>query len=680
MIIDAGSPAAGPLADLDAAIGAPQVAGLWQAPDGRRLVVGVAVPDHTGTRYQRALWEVDPAGTRPARRLTRGAEGESGAGFTPSGDLLFVSDRAEPGADEATSLWVQPAAGGDARVVATAPNGVRSAVVSATGTVVFGSDLLPSADSLEADAALRARRADATVSAILHEGFPVRHWDRDLGPDRTRLLVTEAGTDGAAGAESTVRDLTGHVGRALGPDSAWDITPDGTAVVATWAVGEPGGAQRHTVVAIDVATGARRTLADDADHEYEGPRVSPDGSSVAVVVVRRKDPRDPGDRWLGLVPLAGGPVRHLTPAWDRWPHSIRWTPDGAALVVVADDNGRSPLWRVEVATGAPTRLTPDDGAYTDAQVSPDGRWVHALRSTIDSPPAPVRISLADGAFRPVPGPAEALGLHPPVRGRLDEVTTTATDGTPLRAWLTLPAEASPDSPAPLLLWIHGGPVLSRNAWSWRWNPWIAVARGYAVLMPDPALSTGYGVEFVRRGWGAWGGTPYTDLMSITDAAVDRADVDATRTAAMGGSFGGYMANWIAGRTDRFRAVVAHASVWDLDNSTDTADLAADFRREMTPALAEANSPHRHADAVRTPVLLIHGARDFRVPINEAMRAWWDLCSRAERDSGPHRFLYFPDENHFILRPNNIRVWYATVLAFLAQHVLGEQWHRPDLLG
>jgi dipeptidyl aminopeptidase/acylaminoacyl peptidase len=454
-------------------------------------------------------------------------------------------------------------------------------------------------------------------------------------------------------------------------------------VVAVWAVAEPAGSQRYTLVAIDVATGERRILADDVDHEYELPRLSPDGTRVAVVVRRRSTAQDPGDCWLGIVSLTGGPILALTEAWDRWPHSARWTPDGTALIVAADDQGRSPLWRVDAATGQPTRLTHDDGAYTDIQVSPDGRWAYALRSAVDGPPAPVRVPL-DGAsaVEPLPGPAEALGASVRVPGRLEEVTTTAADGTPLRAWIALPQQASAQAPAPLLLWIHGGPLGSSNAWSWRWNPWIAVAHGYAVLLPDPALSTGYGIDFIRRGWGAWGDAPYTDLMAITDAAQERPDLDADRTAAMGGSFGGYMANWIAGHTDRFAAIVTHASLWALDQMMATTDASHYWVREMTQEMTDAHSPHRFADALTTPMLVIHGDKDYRVPIGEALRLWWDLLSRskAEDGSSPHKFLYFPDENHWILKPNHAKVWYSTVLAFLAHHVDGEDWQRPSLLG
>jgi dipeptidyl aminopeptidase/acylaminoacyl peptidase len=203
-----------------------------------------------------------------------------------------------------------------------------------------------------------------------------------------------------------------------------------------------------------------------------------------------------------------------------------------------------------------------------------------------------------------------------------------------------------------------------------------------VLLPDPALSTGYGVDFVQRGWRGWGGKPYTDLMSITDATVARDDIDAARTAAMGGSFGGYMANWVAGHTDRFAAIVTHASLWALDQMMTTTDAPFYWARELTGKRLEANSPHGFADAVTTPMLVIHGDKDYRVPIGEALRLWWDLLSRSKEEDGSsrHKFLYYPDENHWILKPGNAKIWYATVLAFLAHHVRGEDWQRPELLG
>jgi dipeptidyl aminopeptidase/acylaminoacyl peptidase len=169
-------------------------------------------------------------------------------------------------------------------------------------------------------------------------------------------------------------------------------------------------------------------------------------------------------------------------------------------------------------------------------------------------------------------------------------------------------------------------------------------------------------------------------MALTDAAEALPEIDATRTAAMGGSFGGYMANWIAGHTDRFAAIVTHASLWALDQFGPTTDDASFWLGEMTEEMAAANSPHRYADAITTPMLVIHGDKDYRVPIGEALRLWWDLVFRQQDpERNPHRFLYFPDENHWVLKPQHSIVWYETVFAFLAHHVLGEEFEVPDLL-
>jgi dipeptidyl aminopeptidase/acylaminoacyl peptidase len=212
------------------------------------------------------------------------------------------------------------------------------------------------------------------------------------------------------------------------------------------------------------------------------------------------------------------------------------------------------------------------------------------------------------------------------------------------------------------------------------------AAGYAVLMPDPALSTGYGQHFIQRGWGAWGAAPYTDLMAATDAACAHPRIDAGRTAAMGGSFGGYMANWIAGHTDRFDAIVTHASLWALDQFGHTTDGAYWWAREMTEQMTQHNSPHRQVGSINTPMLVIHGDKDYRVPVGEALRLWYELLTEsalpADPDDGTsaHQFLYFPSEGHWIAQPQHTKIWYQVILAFLARHVLGEDGTVPETLG
>ncbi len=671
-----------PFHDLDAYVDLPRGSGLTLSPDGTRLVTGVQTLNPKRTKYVTALWEVDPAGERPARRLTRSARGEGGAAFLPDGSLLFTSARPDPGSDDdeddASLLWLLPAGGGEARVVAHRPGGVDHVeVASDAGTVVLASATFPSSASADADAAKRKQRKDKSVTAILHERVPVRFWDHDLGPDVPRLFagkLTEEGLD----PRIELTDLTPEPGRAL-VEGDYAVSPDGSTVATTWSLPERGG-QRYGLALIDVASGDQRIVLDDPASEYDSPSFSPDGQTIALVVEKRSTPHDPGDRRLALYSVTDGSLRDLSGDWDHWPaSSLEWTPDGTALVLTADENGRSPVFRVDVGSGEFTRLTADDFAYHDVQVSPDGRHVYAMRTSYAEPMRPVRLdaNTPDQHSEVLPGPSES----PALPGRLTEVEATAEDGSRVRSWLAVPDDSSPDSPAPLLLWIHGGPLGSWNAWSWRWNPWIAVAQGYAVLLPDPALSTGYGLDFIARGWGHWGQAPFTDLMAATDAAVARADIDETRTGAMGGSFGGYMANWVAGHTDRFQAIVTHASLWALDQFGPTTDAPWYWAREMTPEMQQANSPHLHVDAISTPMLVIHGDKDYRVPIGEALRLWSELADRAEAEDGemPHKFLYFPSENHWVLTPQHAKIWYETVLAFVDHHVLGKDWQTPDLL-
>jgi dipeptidyl aminopeptidase/acylaminoacyl peptidase len=650
--------------DLDAYQALPRLSGLALSPDGSRLVTSVATLDPKKQKWVSALWEVDPTGDRPAHRLTRSAKGEGGPVFTDSGDVLFVSGRPDPGKDDdedaKVALWLLPRTG-EAATKGTRPGGV-SGPVTAGDTVVVLSDTLPG--STDDDAERRKARKDRKVSAILHTGYPVRFWDHDLGPGQSRFVVGSLADDTV-----TWRDLTPAPGRSL-DEASYDLSPDGSTLITTWDVVEPRGGNRSTLRSIDLATGEARVLRDGPTHEYGGVEISPDGSVVAVIRWERSTPDDPGDAQIVMIHLASDTEQVVT-GWDRWPLALTWTPD--ALLVTADELGASPVFRVG-RDGSVTRLTTDAGAYTDVRVSPDGDLAYALRSGYDGPPAPVRLDArTPGVPMRLRGPAADLALP----GELSEVTATAEDGRPLRAWLATPEG---EGPHPFVLWVHGGPLGSWNAWSWRWCPWLLVAQGYAVLLPDPAMSTGYGLDHVKASWGDWGGATYTDVLALTDAALAQPDLDETRTAMMGGSFGGYMANWIAGHTDRFQAIVTHASLWGLERFGGTTDAAWYWQREMTPEMIAKNDPSRHLASIVTPMLVIHGDKDYRVPIGEALALWWDLCSQAPDPAAmPHRFLYFPDENHWVLTPGHSVVWYQSVLSFLGWHVLGCQEEVPDLL-
>ncbi len=674
-----------PFAELDDFYALPRISGLTLSPDGERLVASVASLNEDRTAYRNALWQIDPRGEQPPRRLTRSLKGEAGAAFLPNGDLLFSSSRpSHDGKEDADSaLWHLPANGGEAQQWLRRPGGLLGLQVARqSGAIALLAGALPSARDAEEEKRLRALRKDGKVDAILHEGYPVRYWDADLGPEQPRLYlaqpIADSASAGAPQAGLELAPLAADAGEAL-RNASFELSADGRLLVSDWLRPVPGGDVENQLVVIDTRSGERRVLLALPGYYYPTFRLSPDGRTLAVAAMSKGSAGE-APRWQLLgVPLDGGEPRQLAPDWDDCPASLAWSPDGRRLYASADHQGRAPLFAIDLAGGV-TRLTPDDAAYGDLSVSPCGRHLYALRQAIDSPPLPVRLDLeGDGALLvPLHAPCE----RPALPGHLTEVQTRAADGARVRAWLALPDDASAAEPAPLLLWVHGGPLGSWNGWSWRWNPWLAVARGYAVLLPDPALSTGYGRGFIQRGWGAWGDAPYQDLMAITDAAEGRDDIDASRSAAMGGSFGGYMANWIAGHSGRFRAIVSHASLWALDQFGPTTDAYHYWRQEMSEDMLQRYSPHRFVKDIRTPMLVIHGDRDYRVPIGEALRLWAELAEHFADGNGgmPHKFLYYPSENHWILAPQNAKLWYQTVFAFLALHVRGEAWQRPEALG
>jgi dipeptidyl aminopeptidase/acylaminoacyl peptidase len=681
--------------DLDTFLRQPRLGGLALSPDGRRLVVAVATAAPDGQRFRSALWSVDPAGEAPPRQLTRSAPGEATPTFTGDGTLLFTSARPDPDAtfsgegDPPPALWALPADGGEARLLAAPPAGVDDVEVARAAEVVLvHSSLHPRAASTAEDREREEARQEAGVTAQLFDTYPIRHWDRYLGPRepaRLRLrpdaltVPTAVDTSPPPPSDDAPDDGTTVVarGEALRGTSG-DLTPDGTTYVTSW--------RRHVglrtsgpddlvtdLVAIDVVSGERRTVRAET-RSLEQAQVSPDGRRVAVVAEDEGDPDRAARPVLAIVDLADGTLREVATHLDRWPSEPRWLPDGDAIVFCADDAGHRAIYRVDLDTDEVTRLTAT-GHHSEVQVAPDGT-LFALRCTVDVPHHPVRLEPKSADQEPLalPSPASAA----PGVARVERLVATADDGVEVPSWLVLPADA--DGPVPLVVFIHGGPLGSWNMWTWRWNPNVFAAAGYAVLLPDPALSTGYGQDYLDRGWGRWGERPYTDVMTAVDAAAAHPAVDGDRLAATGGSFGGYLANWVAGHTDRFRCIVTHASLWALEPFHGTTDLGVAWEAQfgdpyVDPSRYVEHSPHRHVGSITSPVLVIHGERDLRVPISEALTLWTDLA----RHGVDARFLYFPDEHHWVLKPQNARLWYRTFLAFLGEHLRDEPFERPELL-
>ena len=670
--------------DLDTFLALPRLSGLRVSVDGSRLVVSVQKPAPDGKKMRSSIWQLDPAGEIPPARLTRSAPGESVGAFLRDGSLLFTSSRPDPDRkpdedkdEEKTGLWLLPAGGGEARLVC-APSGGVGEIRTArdADVVVFVASIFAGAADLAADRDRQAARKKAGVEALLLEGYPIRWWDHWLGPREQHLFMATISAD--TESPTAPRDLTPAAGTGL-EEAAFDVAPDGRQAVVTWRDFSDLTDPRERLLVIDTSTGDQRFLTELESYWYQSPAWSPNGRYIACVRGDNGSPDGVGDQTLWLIDAATGAGRDLAPQLDLWPHHPVWASDSSAVYFTADRDGAVALLRVAV-DGGEVEVVAAEGALSDVQPPVDGS-IYAIRSSYREPPRPVRVpahadtGAASQVIRSFP---ELDELQLP--GVVERLSAQAADGHAVGSWLVTPREATADEPAPLIVWVHGGPLSSWNGWHWRWNPHVLAARGFAVVLPDPALSTGYGLDFIQRGWGRWGDEPYTDIVAAFEAASARPELDAERTGLMGGSFGGYMANWVAGATDRFRAIVTHASLYELRGFHGTTDSGTWWEREFGNPYEDASryetaSPHRLIKKIKTPMLVIHGDKDYRVPISEGLRLWTDLA----RHGVEAKFLYFPDENHWVLKPQNARLWYETVLAFLDHHVRGLPWRRPDLV-
>lgn len=648
---------------LDDFIAIPRVTGL-ESSHGRS-VASVATLSKKKDTYITRLVEI---GEQP-KPLTRAKKGDSLAAIGERGELYFTSKRDDEFSEEEVhdALWMLPP-GGEARVVLRRPGGINS-VTTAGGKLIISANAFANVNDEEENLKVAKDRKERGVTAILHESFPVRFWDHDLGPTYPRLYEAELPSlDGED--EIELKPIAVPEGKLAGVR----VSDDAHTILVTIENLVNGTTQVNSVFSI--VDGKTTPIAGETEPsepgqsvtEYRGGAIAPSGKHAIISASNGNRDGFPLRSWLEIYSFETGTQKLLTESFDDWTSETLWL-DDQTIIATAARKGRGSVYRVDVATGEFTLLTDDDYHYSNIGIN-DGA-VHCLRDSIIDPATPVAIDPQSGTVTELP----RLTPEVTVPGTLTEVTTQAEDGTDLRAWLLLP---DTDEPAPLAVFVHGGPWGSWNGWTWRWNPGPFAAKGYAVLMPDPAISTGYGQAMIDRGNDQLGGTPYTDILALVDEAEKRDDITGENTALLGGSYGGYMANWMAGHTGtRFSCIVSHASLWNIDIMGRTTDNG-EWHEWMAPTQAGTYSPHRFASDIEVPMLVIHGDRDYRVPVSQSQALWHALLRDSKAEG--HKFLYYPDENHWILKPSNSRVWYETVLAFLDQHVRGNNWKRPELLG
>ncbi|CAN5314663.1 S9 family peptidase [soil metagenome] len=666
--------------DAERHVSLTRVTAVVPSPDGRWLAVAAQRLDRKKAKFVSDLWRVElPAvnGAKAAkpRRLTSGERNDVAPAFRHDGALCFLSNRSSSDrddgddADKRMQVWLLPVGGGEPQPLTDEPLGVASfKLARAANVMLLVSSVLPGiAHDKQRETA--AERAKTGSSARRFRSQPVRFWDSWLADSesgaRQHLVVLHFDDDTIARRT----DLTPDVGRELEVDPSFDIDAAGRVGVVTWETIGPDRIPDKALRVFDLDAGSSRLIAAEPRHEHEQPALSPDGLEVAVVHAQRLDGHVPVLR-LATIDLTSGKRRLRATQWDAWPHLYGYTPDGRALVAGADQRCCTPVFRIDLASDAVETLCADASfANVGAFTGTDGQLAYAgIATSFLNPPQPF---VSRGAGAPVQwlgalGPQAAL---PEVV--IESLQTVSNDGTPVHSWFIKPANAT--GPLPLVMFIHGGPIgSSGNAWHWRWNPLLLIEHGYAVVLPDARGSTGYGYDFIDGIWNnRWGGQCYEDLMAVADACNARDDVDATRTAAMGGSFGGYMTNWIGSQTDRFSCLITHAPVYWMSGFSGVTDMPAYwyFQAGGTPFEGRADydrfSPSSGVANWKSPVLIIHGERDYRCPISESLQ----LFEALQHHGVDSELMVFPDENHWILKPRNVVAWYEAVLAHLDRHLL-----------
>jgi dipeptidyl aminopeptidase/acylaminoacyl peptidase len=634
------------------------------SPDGRWIVFGVSSLDEAGNRRRSDLWMVSTDGGDP-RSLTTHPAGDFNARWAPDGSgFYFLSTRSG-----SSQVWHISLAGGEAQQVTELPLDVGSMAVSPDGGhLAVSLEVFPDCGTMQCTADRLADVEGRVASGVLYERLFIRHWDTWEDGRRSHVFVLPA-----KGAGEPVDVMQGMDADApsvpFGGPEEYAFSPDGRSVVFTARTAgreEPWSTDFDLFLSPADGSHAPVLLTTENRAWDTGPVFSPEGSKLAYLAMER--PGFEADRFrIVLQDWPRGNRRILTQDWDRSVGSMIFSPDGRTLLVTAQNLGNTSLFSVDVASGAVTELIHEGTIHSPAFAG--SRLVFAM----DHLRSPVELysSRPDGTDIRSITRVNQKRLATIGFGEPEQITFRGAGGDEVYAWLVKPVGFDPARSYPVAFIIHGGPQgSSSNNFHYRWNPQIYAGAGYAAIMVDFHGSTGYGQAFTDAIRGDWGGKPLEDLKRGMAAALDRNPwMDGSRACALGASYGGYMINWIAGNwADGFRCLVNHDGVFDQRIMYyGTEELwFPEWEHGGTywesPEGFERHNPALHVDRWQTPMLVVQGGRDFRVPLEQGIGAFTAL----QRKGIPSQLLYFPDENHWVLSPANGIQWHETVLAWLAR--------------
>ncbi len=682
------------------------------SPDGKWLIYSVTTVNLDQNAKTTELFVVPVTGGEP-QKLAVAQPGDSGPQFAPDGKrILFLSGR-----EGGQQVWVADfdAATGttsNPKKLTTISTEADNALWSPDGkAIVFTSAVYPDCQAITAadntgdqcNASRDAAQAASKVKATIFTHLLYRHWNHFTGDKRVHLFYISVESGG-------IRDLTPNEANDVPPFSlegggcGCAFSPDSKELAYTAKdVAVPAISTNSDIFTLDLTNSAAKPMkvSTAAGGDFS-PAYSPDGKWLAWRSQERAGYESDKFR-LVLYDRAAKTIKDLMPTFDNWVDEFAWAPDSKNLFFTSELEGYDPLYDVNVADGHaslwaisgqdPAGKAQTHGEYGDLHVLPDGKTLLATRVAVGQPSEIVKIAdsqalvdlgpvrkgyeaLLRASGMPVPRQyAQLTHLNDAHLAQLNLPTMesfwfTAEDGTKLQGFVIPPPGFDPAKKYPVKFLIHGGPQGAwGDAWSYRWNAELFAANGYVVVMINPRGSTGYGQTIVDGVNGDWGGKPFTDLMAGLDYAEQQYPfIDKTRECALGASYGGYMANWVLGHTDRFKCIVSHDGMFNAESAFGLTeeDWFNEWEFKGTPwdyyGKPDAENPFRKwspslsAKNFKTPTLVIHGQLDYRLDVSEGFQ----LFDTLQLLGVPSKMLYFPDEGHWVLKPQNSRLWWETV--------------------